>query len=88
LPKWDISKTNWHVSDSKNADFFRRVKEIEDLCGGEVLYAAQTKPKIDAEIAEKERFRAETKLIPKTPLPPSSAAPHQYPAAPRYRSST
>ena len=39
---------------------FRKVKEIKDLCGDVVLYAAQAKPQIDAQIAEKGRFRTET----------------------------
>jgi hypothetical protein len=39
---------------------FRKVKEIEDLSGGVVLYAAQSNPLIDAEIAEKGRFRTKT----------------------------
>jgi hypothetical protein len=36
---------------------FRKVKEIKDLSGGVVLYAAQSNPQIDVEIAEKGRFR-------------------------------
>jgi hypothetical protein len=39
---------------------FRKVKEIKALSGGVVLYAAQSNPQIDAEIAEKGRFRAKT----------------------------
>jgi hypothetical protein len=39
---------------------FRKAKEIKDLRGGVVLYAAQAKPRIDAGIAEKGRFRTET----------------------------
>jgi hypothetical protein len=39
---------------------FRKVKEIKDLSGGVVLYAAQSNPPIDAEIAEKGRFRTKT----------------------------
>ncbi len=39
---------------------FRKVKEIKDLSGGVVLYAAQSNPPIDAEIAEKNRFRTKT----------------------------
>jgi hypothetical protein len=39
---------------------FRKVKEIKDLSGGVVLYAAQSNPQIDAEIAEKGRFRTKT----------------------------
>jgi hypothetical protein len=34
-----------------------KVKEIEGLCGGVLLYAAQASPKIDAEIAQKGTFR-------------------------------
>jgi len=40
---------------------FRKVKEIKDLRGGGVLYAAQSNPPIDAEIEEKGRFRTKTK---------------------------
>jgi hypothetical protein len=39
---------------------FRKVKEIKDLSGGVALYAAQSNPLIDAEIAEKGRFRTKT----------------------------
>jgi hypothetical protein len=39
---------------------FRKVKEIKDLSGGVALYAAQSNPPIDAEIAEKGRFRTKT----------------------------
>jgi hypothetical protein len=39
---------------------FRKVKEIKDLSGGVVLYAAQSNPPIDAEIVEKGRFRTKT----------------------------
>jgi hypothetical protein len=39
---------------------FRKAKEIKDLSGGVVLYAAQSKLQIDAGIAEKGRFRTET----------------------------
>ncbi|MBE0576631.1 MAG: hypothetical protein IH613_12140 [Desulfuromonadales bacterium] len=35
-------------------------EEIKDLSGGVVLYAAQSNPPIDAEIAEKGRFRTKT----------------------------
>jgi len=38
---------------------FRKIKEIKDLSGGVVLYAAQSNPRIDAEIAEKDCFRNE-----------------------------
>jgi hypothetical protein len=46
-------------SDRKRA-IFRRGKEIKDLCGGVVLYAAQIRPQIDAAMAEKGRFRMKT----------------------------
>ncbi len=39
---------------------FRKIKEIKDLSGGVVLYAAQSNPRIDAEITEKGRFRMKT----------------------------
>ena len=39
---------------------FRKVKEIEHLSGGVVVYAAQSNVQIDAEIAEKGGFRTET----------------------------
>ena len=39
---------------------FRKVKKIKRLSGGVVLYAAQSNAQIDAEIAEKNGFRAET----------------------------
>ncbi len=39
---------------------FRNVKEIKDLSGGVALYAAQSNPPIDAEIAEKGRSRTKT----------------------------
>ena len=39
---------------------FRKVKEIEALRGGVRQYAAQARPRIDAEIAKKGRFRTET----------------------------
>jgi hypothetical protein len=41
-------------------EIFRKIKEIKDLSGGVVLYAAQSNPPIDAEIAEKGRFRTKT----------------------------
>jgi len=40
---------------------FRKVKEIKHWRGGVVLYAAQANALIDAEIAEKGGFRAETR---------------------------
>ena len=39
---------------------FRCGKEIKGLSGGVQMYAAQTRPQIDAATAEKNRFRAET----------------------------
>jgi len=39
----------------------KEIKEIKDLSGGVVLYAAQSNPRIDAEIGEKGRFRTKTK---------------------------
>ncbi len=39
---------------------FRKIKEIKDLSGGVVLYAGQSNPRVDAEIAEKGRFRTKT----------------------------
>jgi len=39
---------------------FRKVKEIKHLSGGIVVYAAQSSVQIDAEIAEKGRFRTKT----------------------------
>jgi hypothetical protein len=43
---------------------FRKVKEIKLLSGGVALYAAQSKVQIDAEIAEKGRFRTKTSSRP------------------------
>ena len=37
-----------------------KVKEIKDLSGGVLLYAAQTKPMIDVEIVQKGTFRMKT----------------------------
>src|SRR6056297_373055 len=45
----------------RKPEIFRKVKEIKDLSGGVVLYAAQSNAQIDAEIAEKGRFRTKTK---------------------------
>jgi len=42
------------------AAIFRKVKKIKHLSGGVVLYAAQTNGQIDAEIAKKGGFQAET----------------------------
>ena len=39
---------------------FRQVKEIKHLRGGVVLYAAQAKAQIDAEMAQKGGFQTET----------------------------
>ena len=39
---------------------FRKVKEIKGLREGVLMYAAQTIPQIDAEIAEKGHFWMET----------------------------
>jgi hypothetical protein len=39
---------------------FRKVKEVKYLSGGVALYAAQSNAQIDAEIAEKGRFRTKT----------------------------
>ena len=41
---------------------FRKFKEIKELCGGILLYAAQAIPPIDAEIAEKGHLWTETRL--------------------------
>jgi hypothetical protein len=40
---------------------FRKFKEIKELRGGILLYAAQAIPPIDAEIAEKGHLWTETK---------------------------
>jgi hypothetical protein len=40
---------------------FRKVKEIKGLRGGVPWYAKPEIPQIDTEIAEKDRFRTETK---------------------------
>lgn len=39
---------------------FNKVKEIKDLSGGVILYAAQTNAQNNAEIVEKDVFRTET----------------------------
>jgi len=41
-------------------EIFCRVKEIKQLRGGVVLYAAQANAPIDAELVKKSGFRAET----------------------------
>ncbi len=43
---------------------FRKIKEFKDLSGGVVLYAAQSNPRVDVEIAEKGRFRTKTISLP------------------------
>jgi len=43
---------------------FRKFKEIKELRGGILLYAAQAIPPIDAEIAKKGHLRTETNLVP------------------------
>ncbi len=43
---------------------FRKIKEIKDLSGGIVLYAAQSNPRVDAEIAEKGRFQTKINSNP------------------------
>jgi hypothetical protein len=42
---------------------FRKFKEIKELRGGILLYAAQAIPPIDAEIAEKGHLWTETKRL-------------------------
>ncbi|MBE9486861.1 MAG: hypothetical protein IMY82_06795, partial [Chloroflexi bacterium] len=42
---------------------FRKVKEIKWLRGGVVVYVAQTGVQVDAEIAEKGRFRRKESFI-------------------------
>ena len=42
---------------------FRKFKEIKELRGGILLYAAQAIPPIDAEIAEKGHLWTETSLV-------------------------
>jgi len=51
----------------RKPEIFRKVKEIKDLSGGVVLYAAQSNAQIDAEIAEKSGFRTETILAASLP---------------------
>ena len=45
---------------SRNEQIFCKFKEIKELRGGILLYAAQAIPRIDAEIAEKGPFWTET----------------------------
>ena len=40
---------------------FLKVKEINRLCGGVAVYAAQANVQIDAEIVKKGRFRMKTR---------------------------
>ncbi len=40
----------------------RKIKKVKALRGGEHRYVARATPRIDAEIAEKSRFPAETNL--------------------------
>ncbi|MGD0843748.1 MAG: hypothetical protein ABSA06_05170 [Geobacteraceae bacterium] len=47
------------VSNSETRDF-SSCREIEGLRGGVHRYTAQASPKIDAAMAEKDRFRMET----------------------------
>ncbi len=42
---------------------FHKIKEIKNLSGDVVLYVAQSNPQVDAEIAEKGRFRTKTSLV-------------------------
>ncbi len=44
----------------RKGEIFYKVKEINVLCGGVLMYAAQEKLQIDTEIAEKSPFRMET----------------------------
>jgi hypothetical protein len=57
IPKLRVARPQFSIW--KRA-IFRKVKEIKDLSGGVALYAAQSNPLIDAEIAEKGRFRTKT----------------------------
>jgi hypothetical protein len=45
----------------RKREIFCKIKEIKVLRGGVPRYAAQAMPQIDAEIAEKDRCRTETK---------------------------
>jgi len=47
----------------RKQEIFRKFKEIKELCGVVPMYVAQAIPKIDAEIAEKGRFRMETNYL-------------------------
>jgi len=57
-----IRKPGWARSKFliRKQAIFRKAKDIKDMSEGVVLYAAQSKPQIDAGIAEKGRFRPET----------------------------
>jgi len=61
-PRWYLSETRGGYSGFliRKPAIFRKVKEIKHLSGGVVLYVAQSNAQIDAEIAEKGGFRAET----------------------------
>jgi hypothetical protein len=50
---------HWLVSDPENA-IFCKLKEINELRGGVLVYVAQAIPPIDAEIAEKGHLWTET----------------------------
>ena len=56
---WKLQMAQVPFSVWKRA-IFRKVKEIKHLSGGVALYAAQSNVQIDAEIAEKGRFRTKT----------------------------
>jgi hypothetical protein len=47
---------------SQKRAIFRKIKEIKELRGDVPRYVAQEIPQIDKEIAEKGRFRTETRL--------------------------
>jgi hypothetical protein len=59
-----VLKTPGNQFSERKRAIFRRSKEIKPLGGGVVLYAAQPKVKVDAAMAEKDRFRLKTKLDP------------------------
>ncbi|MGB6928458.1 MAG: hypothetical protein WBH05_04485, partial [Syntrophobacteria bacterium] len=47
---------------SQKRAIFRKIKEIKELRGDVPRYVAQEIPQIDKEVAEKGRFRTETRL--------------------------
>ena len=47
---------------SQKRAIFRKIKEIKELRGGVPWYVKPEIPQIDKEIAEKGRFRTETRL--------------------------